>query len=180
MHSFAKSLCAFASMAGLQGLAAQSDHAVGLASAEVVRPLTVTREADLDFGVIVSSQVAGTLTITARGVANRAGGARQACCSVPHAAKFWVDGQQGRSYTIHVPSSVVAHGEHLGSLSSHPPDLAVDNLTVSSGNRPDTGSSGVLDSQGTDWFGVGGTLHIPSNVPPAYYNAIVPVMVSYD
>lgn len=166
-------------MAGSEELSAQPSLADGRAAAEIVAPLTVSRETDLEFGAIVSSSQSGTVTVSPIGETVTSGGSRSACCKASRAARFSVDGEAGRAYTISVPASVIAHGDPVRGSTGSVPDLFVDNITLRTQSQPGSGACGVLDSSGRDWFGVGGTLHVPRNVPPSVYKAIVPVTVVY-
>lgn len=157
--------------------AAQSDHASGAASAQIVAPLTVTGQTDLDFGTVVSSAQAGTVTVSATGATSIAGGVRAVCCAVARPATFLVDGEPGRAYTVSVPADILAQG--TATRGPAPPDLLVSDITISTASRPADNEGGVLDVAGRDSFSVGGTLHLPGNVPPAQYRATVPVVVIY-
>ncbi|MBU6267171.1 MAG: DUF4402 domain-containing protein [Sphingomonadales bacterium] len=165
--------------AGASGLAAT---AAGQARAEVVAPLVVTREADLDFGAVLAGNSAGTVTVSSAGVASYGGGVDAACagggCAAVHAARFAVQGEGGRSYTIAVPDAVTAQGTALQVGDSAPP-LTVGGLSVRSDSRPGDGAVGQLDAAGRDGFGIGGTLQVPAGVPAARYRATVPVTVTY-
>jgi len=160
----------------------QSATASGVGRAEVVAPLVVTRESDLDFGSILAGTRPGTVTISPAGVASYGGGVDSACagadCAAGHAARFAVHGESGRSYTIAVPDSVIAEGTALQAGDAAPP-LTVGGLGVRSDSRPSEGAAGQLDASGSDGFQVGGTLVVPPGVPAARYRATVPVTVNY-
>lgn len=155
----------------------------GSAAAEVVAPLVVTREADLDFGTIFASSSAGTVTVSSGGAAAYGGGAQPACagtaCASPHAAAFAVRGEAGRSYAIAIPSSIVAIGSSSSPTGGIPPDLTVDALTVRTASRPASGVSGQLDANGVDRFTIGGTLQVPAGLASSHYRATITVSINY-
>lgn len=171
---------ALALVTAVQPALAKGSTTTGAAIAEVVAPLVVRHEADLDFGTLFASPGAGTVSVSATGGAVYSGGTRPACipgaCASPRAASFRVSGEPNRSYLIIAPSAVVAEGL---SRNGAVPALPVDSLTVRSRSRPDAGPEGLLDSDGADRFEVGGTLHLPANAPSAHYRATIPVMVVY-
>ncbi|MCX7284632.1 MAG: DUF4402 domain-containing protein [Novosphingobium sp.] len=173
-----------AGLGGFEAVSAGPDNreagqSHGHASAEIVVSLTVTRHADLEFGAIASSSQPGTVTVSPVGESVATGGSRIICCMASQAARFSVDGEAGRAYTISIPASVIARGDPVRKSAARPPDLVVNDLKARTESRPDSGASGVLDGAGKDGFSVGGTLHIPGNVPPARYEASVPVTVVY-
>lgn len=159
-----------------------SGHADGTAQAQVVAPLTMTRQADLDFGSIFATTAAGTVAVSPDGSADYAGGAQSAClggaCAGPHPARFAVHGEPGRGYVIAVPATVVATGTMTDSGAAAPP-LTVSALAARSASRPDAGPAGLLDAQGADSFDIGGTLMVPAGLPAARYRATIAVIVTY-
>jgi Domain of unknown function (DUF4402) len=165
--------------------------AEGMASATVVRPVSVRQLADLDFGVILAgSEAAGEVELAPAATgAVYAGGARRGCagladCPRPHAASFEVTGESGRAYMITAPDSVTVTAEAAGAGSggqfAEPLPLRVNALRLRSASRPEAGPAGKLDGAGTDRFDLGGTLHVPAGSPPARYRVDVPVIVSYS
>ncbi|MBS0253896.1 MAG: DUF4402 domain-containing protein [Proteobacteria bacterium] len=157
--------------------------ALGQAGAEVVTPITVTSLADLDFGVIATSGLSGTVTVQAEGGASFAGGAAGLCdgssCAAPHPARFAVSGEANRTYVVAAPATIIVTGTPIGPGGGTAPDLVIGGLTVRAASRPGAGSGGMLDGQGADTFTVGGTLALPGQLPPARYRAVVPVVVTY-
>lgn len=169
--------CSASAAAGSVVAGAQGATASGSAAAQVVAPITLTREADLDFGTIAVAPLgAGSVTVAPLGgAAVYAGSAGAICgstCAPPHPARFAVTGEGGRSYRVTVPAS----------LAIAAPDgaagITVDSLVVSSTSQPGS-AAGVLTEGGSDTFAVGGTLRLPSQAPPGRYTAQVPVIVSY-
>lgn len=173
-------LALFAAPAHAAGLSAT---ATGQAQAQVIDPLIVTRESDLEFGAVFAANSPGTVTVSSQGEATFAGGAQPACisgsCFAAHAARFTVRGEPGRSYVISVPSRITATGTATDGSDRAAPPLSVGAITVRSASRPSEGAAGQLDVDGHDRFEVGGTLEIPAGLPSASYRATIPVIVTY-
>lgn len=174
----------FAAMA-LAGTAspvlARSSTAAGVATATVIRPLTVAATADMDFGTITHLPgTGGSVTVTPGAAgATFAGGAGAGCagadCAAAHAAHFAVNGEPQRNYSIQLPASVTATGTASipGTVA---PSLVVGNLTIRSTNG---GSNPRIDATGAGSFEVGGTITLPADLPAARYRASFAVMVTY-
>jgi hypothetical protein len=174
-------------VASLAGTITASDawaagtQASGVAMATVIRPLTVTAMADMDFGTITHLPgISGTVTVSPGSAgASFAGGASAVCggsdCLLAHAARFAVTGEPQRNYAIQLPGSVIATGSTTAPGGSAPP-LTITGLTIRT-----TGGGSVprLDAGGTDGFEVGGTITLPADLPPARYRASFAVIVSY-
>ena len=153
--------------------------ASGSAAAQIIAPITIAREADLDFGtLVVSADAAGSVTIAplAGGVRYDGGvsGICAAACPPPHPARFSVKGEPGRSYAVTVPPalSILPVDGALG------PPVTVDALTVGTVSNPGD-AAGMLSADGADGFEIGGTLHLPAHAPAGRYTTQVPVVVSY-
>jgi hypothetical protein len=155
--------------------------ATGIATATVIRPLSVIAMADMDFGTITHLPgTSGSVTVApGAGGATFSGGAGTGCagsdCAAPHAARFSVSGEPQRNYIIQLPASITANGTASERGTSVPP-LTVEGLTVRTASG---GSAPRLDASGTDRFEVGGTITLPADLPPARYRASFAVVVSY-
>jgi hypothetical protein len=170
-----------AELACAPGARAAGSTAMGLATATVVRPLSVVATADMDFGTITHLPgTGGTVTVSpgASG-ATFSGGAGAGCagsdCGVAHAARFAVSGEPQRDYTVQLPASVIATGSGSDPGTALPP-LTVGNLTLRTASG---GAVPRLDATGADRFEVGGTITLPADLPPAHYRASFAVMVTY-
>lgn len=175
--------CGIALAAHTSPLVAQTGagSAQGLASAEIVEPISVVSLADLSFGGIAASPSEnGEVTIAAEsGVAEYTGGARAACLAAAGchtgAAVFALRGEPGRDYALTLPDGAVAlpqDGSGRG--------LPVSSLTAWSRNLAMGGPSGRLDETGDDEVRIGGTLDIPAGTAPGTYAAELHIVVSYS
>ena len=155
-------------------------RASGSSSAQIVTPLTIEAESDLEFGALaVAADLDGSVTIgTGSTNATYAGSARPQCglqagCGTSP-ARFRITGEAGRAYLIQVPDVLAADAISGGQ------SLRVDQLTVASRNIPGAVASGRLDSTGIDEISLGGTLHVPPGAPAGAYRAQVRIVVSYS
>lgn len=153
--------------------------ATGQAAAQVIAPLAVTREADLDFGTLASAPgTPGQVTVMPlTGSVSYAGGASGVCaasCPPPHAARFAVQGEPLRSYRVSLPARLTIAPAASGGSTA----VIVDSLVAATHSNP-ADAAGTLGNDGHDAFEIGGTLHLPADASPGRYSTQVPVIVNY-
>lgn len=142
-------------------------NATATASATLLTPLSITKDIDLNFGNIASSNEAGTAVLTTAGVISRTGGVAILDGVTPAAAKFTVVGASSETYSMDAPASIkLKSGSTELNLS-----LVYDKAAT--GNVLTGGSSVIL---------VGGTLSIPANtVAGTYTNTTdLKITVNYE
>jgi hypothetical protein len=177
---FNKSLIA-ASAAALVALAvsapamAQSTASTtGTGSITVIRPLAITKNADLKFGTVVRpSTGSGTVIVSAAGARTVTGSVVGLNSGdTPQAAQFTVDGEGGQSVSVTIPATFsIANG--------------ADSLTVTTSNNL-TGSaaaqtlSNALGSAGSLVFKVGGTVPVASTTTTGLYTGSFTVAAAYN
>ena len=165
-----------AATAALAAPSRDGASAVGHASVQIVRPLTVQSIADLRFGCLVASG-AGTVAVdAATGRTVYAGGVRPvtgAACA-GGSATFDVTGEGGRAYGVALAREAVARRADAADGT-----LPVTGLHMASANAPGGTESGRLDAQGRDRLRVGGTLQVPGDAPPGRYVAQIVVNLAY-
>lgn len=153
---------------------AQSASTTGSGSITVIRPLTVTKNADLKFGAVVRPTTgAGSVTVSAAGARSVAGGVvGLSSGDTPQAAQFTVDGEGGQSISVTIPATFsIANGS--------------DTLTVTTSNNL-TGSaasqtlSNALGAAGSLVFKVGGSVPVASNSPTGVYTGAFTVSAAYN
>lgn len=153
---------------------AQSASTTGQGSITVIRPLTVTKNADLHFGTVVRpSTGAGTAVVSAAGVRSVTGGVvGLSSGDTPQAAQFTVDGEGGQSVSVTIPATFsIANGS--------------DTLTVTTSNNL-TGSaaaqtlSNALGSAGSLVFKVGGSVPVASTAATGLYSGAFTVSAAYN
>lgn len=136
----------------------------GEAKAQVVEPISVIAETELDFGFLSSGSSTAVVVPAAEGLTS----------SGASAARFRVKGTQMRSYQIQMQGQVAATGKMTGV------EIPVLDLTASSKNAKADDWSGRLDELGEDTVHVGGTLIVPSTAPNDHYSAEVQIFVYYN
>ena len=145
---------------GFVGTAASAATATGTAKALILRPITVTKTADLDYARIVTGAAASTVIITPAG--GRTCGVGLTCLGTAAAGAFDVVGTIGQVATVSVPATV----------------------TLSSGanNMSSTlvSSAATLTLAATNSFSVGGTLSVGANQPDGAYSGNFVVTVDYQ
>jgi len=146
--------------------------ATGSVSANVVVPIALVKNVDMNFGnASVSVSTGGTVVLTPSGTrsAGGAGVTLPATAGTVAAAKFIVSGAPSYTYAITLPSNVTISGP--GSAT-----MMVNGFTSA------PSASGTLSAVGTQTLSVGATLTIAaSQIPGIYANATaVPVTVNYN
>ncbi|WP_428156181.1 DUF4402 domain-containing protein [Brevundimonas sp.] len=148
--------------------------ATGSGSITVIRPLTITKTADLKFGTVVRPGTgSGTVVVSAAGARSVTGGVvGLASGDTPAAAAFSVAGEGGQSVSVTIPATfTMANGS--------------DNLTVTTSNSL-TGSvasqtlSNALGSAGSLAFSVGGSVTIISTAATGAYTGTFTVSAAYN
>ena len=148
--------------------AANSASAPFTAKAKILKPLTLVKATDLDFGTITM----GAALVSSNVVVGRSGGASTSCganliCSAPTAASFDVTGvalQQLNIALSGVPATLVNTVDATKSVA-----FSVD---------PDT--SVTLSSAGLGSFDIGGSITVASTTADGDYSGVVNVTVSYQ
>lgn len=134
------------------GASAAPASANAVAKATVLKQLTITKNADLNFGTIVTGTAASTVAVDAAGALTC--GAGLTCSQTPSAARFTVTGTNNTVITVTTPATVtLASGTNTmtASLSVQP--------TLNLGNSGNTGTA----------FSFGGTLNVGANQADGVY-----------
>jgi Mat/Ecp fimbriae major subunit len=142
---------------------AQAATATAAAKAEILQQVTVTKNADLDYAVIVTGAAASTVQVSTAGV--RTCGVGLTCTGTAVAADFTVAGTTGKVVTISVPASV--------------------SLTSGANNMSSTlvGSAALMTISATaanNKFQVGGTLSVGASQADGVYSGNFTVTVNYQ
>jgi hypothetical protein len=146
----------------------------GSGSITVIRPLTITKTADLKFGTVVRpSTGSGTAVVSAAGARSVTGGVvGLASGDTPAAAAFTVAGEGGQSVSVTIPATFsMANGS--------------DTLTVTTSNSL-TGSaasqvlSNAMGAAGSLAFTVGGSVPVASTTTTGAYTGSFTVSAAYN
>ena len=145
--------------------------AAATATANVVTPISITKNADMNFGnVAVQNTIAGTVVLTPASTRTRTGGVTlPATTGTVTAASFTVTGTGAYTYSISLPGSAfITH-------SSGSPTLFVGSFTST------PSGTGTLTG-GTQTFTVGATLSVSAGAPAGIYTSTNPfnVTVNYN
>ncbi len=137
----------------------------------IIRPITIDKTADLDFGRIVKPATgSGTVTITnGSDLVTAASGAVRLPGITTSQAKFTIDGEGGQALNLTVPATFdITNG--------------VDTFTVTTNNNLGATPtlSNALGSAGSASLLVGGTFALPAAASTARYTGIFSVTVSYQ
>lgn len=174
---FIKSLTAAAVLA-LTAVAApalaQSASTTGSGSITVIRPLTVTKTADLKFGTVVRPATgSGTAVISAAGARSVTGGVvGLSSGDAPAAAAFTVAGEGGQSVSVTVPASF--------SMANGTDTLVVTTSNSLTGSAASQTLSNALGSAGSLAFTVGGSVPVASTTATGAYTGTFTVSAAYN
>lgn len=153
---------------------AQSASTTGTGSITILRPLTLTKNADLHFGTVVRPTTgAGTAVISAAGARSVTGGVvGLASGDTPQAAQFTVDGEGGQSVSVTVPATFsIANGSDT---------LVVTTSNNLSGSAAAQTLSNALGAAGSLVFKVGGSVPVASTSPTGLYSGTFTVSAAYN
>ena len=153
-------------MASTLSAAQNSANTTANATARIITPISIAKTADLNFGDVVSSGVAGTVAVDVAGARTSAGGASLGNGTGVTAAAFTVSGQGSATYAITLPASAV--------ITSGP-----NNMTVN-GFVSNPAGTGTLSAGGSQALAVGGTLQVGVAQATGSYTGTFSVTVAYN
>jgi hypothetical protein len=129
----------------------------------IAAPISISSSGDMDFGTMVTTGTAGTVTVTPAGARSSVdvdllGGS-------PAAASFDVTGEGNANYSTTLPSSTT--------LTSGGNTMTVDTFTDDAGANPRL-------TGGSDTFNVGATLHVGATQASGTYSGTFSVTANYN
>jgi len=145
-----------------------------LAKGTVVQPLTLKRQSDLDFGTVVSTAVAGNVTIDPDTGARTVGGGVVPVPSFPGGRGVFrgaATAGQNVQLTMTVPSALVNQSNPLALIT-------VNSMTFDSGGGLAT--TRTIDNSGAFAIGVGGDFQIAAGQANGVYSANFDVTADYQ
>ena len=151
---------------------AQAASATAEARGVVVQPLTLAKNQDLDFGTVVGSAAAGTVTINADTGARSVTGGVTGVPSFPgDRALFTGNGTAGQDVelTLNAPTLLISQTNPLDVIS-------VNSMVLDTGNS----TTRTIGLTGIFQVGVGGTFGIAANQPAALYSANFDLTADYQ
>jgi len=151
---------------------AQTETASATATATIVTPLSITKDVDMNFGIVaVNATAAGSVVLTPAGVPGAVDGAWiPTLGGTATAASFTVNGQDNYTYTITLPSSDVILDDGL-----------LHTMTVNTFTCDPLEAEGEL-TDGVQVLHVGATLNIAAGQVPGTYTSATAfnVTVNYN
>lgn len=139
-----------------------------IATVTTIRPLSLVKTDDLEFGTLIASPVAGTVTINATTDARTTtGGVTAAPGAVPSAAHFTAAGLVNAIALVTLPTSIVL------TRASGTETMAVTAITSNGGAVRVLPNPAVID------ITVGGTLAVGVNQVPGTYSGTFNITVLY-
>lgn len=156
-------LVAATAAAAFASTGAQAATATATAKAEILQQITVTKNADLDYAVIVTGAAASTVQVSTAGV--RTCGVGLTCTNTATAADFSVAGTTGKVVTISVPASVTLNSGANSMSSTLVGSASTMTISATAANNK---------------FQVGGTLSVGANQADGVYSNTFTVTVNYQ
>lgn len=141
-----------------------SDTATATATVQFVTPLSITKTADLGFGIVISGP-GGNIFISPAGDQYRNN--VEVLPGNVSAAQFVVAGEPNRSYSLMLPES--------GSVTNGTDTLPLYTFSSTLGEA----NTGILSATGSQTVGVGGNVGIGPNQAPGVYTGTFDVTVMY-
>jgi hypothetical protein len=160
---------ASAAMIGL-GVSAGASAATANATAEVIKAISITKSADLNFAGIVPAASAGSVKVAADGTRTCT---TVSCAGTAAAASFSVSGESGYTYAVTLPGANVSLAHATDTTAS---------MTIVSTSFAEASGSGThtLDANGADTVTVGATLDVGANQVAGDYSGSFNVTVEYN
>ncbi len=148
----------------------QNTEATALTSATILRPIDISKVTDLNFGQILSSSAAGTVTISTdnqRTFTDGASGSTSGTFSnTPSYATFTVAGTANSTFSISQPASFDITNTTAGDVSK----MTVSNIKIAVTSGGLNATQGTIDpTSGTRTLFVGATLAVKADQPAGLY-----------
>lgn len=149
-----------------------TDNATASAGANIIRPLTITKESDLHFGDLVPS-TEGSVIVKMEQDGTISSAAQYYLSTVTRtAASFTITGQPLHSYNINADATVTLAGQDAAAGSTmvltFDPSLDID------------GTSLTMPETGTQNLSLGGSLALAKNQQAGTYTVDFNVTVAYE
>ena len=143
--------------------------ATAAAGANIIAPIAITKNVDMNFGNIApSATVAGTVTLATNGTRTNSGASLPAVEGTVAAAQFTVTGEGDSAFTISMPADNAIKLVGAGT------DMNLTGFTNDAG-----GATSALIT-GTKVINVGATLHVGQSQAAGAYTANFAVTVNYN
>jgi hypothetical protein len=159
--------------AGSDALAV-TNNATASATATVITPMNITKNADLAFGKIAAGATSGTVKVSTSGGASVTGGTTTAG-GTPTAANFTITGDNSATYAIDLTGTTATL-----TGAGTPMALALAMDFAGDGSGTTTVTTGALSGTGSQTLYVGGTLTVGASQVAGTYSGSIAVAVAYN
>ncbi len=159
-----------------QAMAQSTAIGTATASATILRPITITKTTDMNFGNVVPSSEAGTVVLLPDGTRSSTAGSTfiPSNPGTVTAAAFTIEGEGAATYSVTLPLSVSLTG---GTGTA----MTVATFTSTPGTVAGAGTlSGSAGADGTQTLLVGGTLAVGATQAAGLYSGLFDVTVAYN
>ncbi|MDD4425811.1 MAG: DUF4402 domain-containing protein, partial [Mariniphaga sp.] len=133
------------------------------AAANIISPMAITKNVDLNFGNIAAGTSAGTVELGTDGERTETNVILPSVTGTVTAAEFTVTGLTGSTYAITLPTTVT--------ITSGANNMTIDNFTNNATNTL---------TAGTETFNVGATLNVKAEQAVGLYQGTFDVTVDYQ
>lgn len=166
----AAAIMAVLTMASIPALAQSTANTTATGSVTIIRPITITKTADLNFGRIVKS-LTGTPTIAIANTADTVSTGTAVALSgiTPSRAKFTIDGEGGQAISVAV-----------GTLTMTGPSASTLVVTLTPDQSTGAVLSNALGAAGSLTLNVGGSFPLPAAAATGLYSGTFTVTVAYN
>jgi hypothetical protein len=166
-HARRAAVLACAAIALLASVDASAATTSATARVAIVRPGTLVKADDLDFGAIVPGPAAGTVIINQNTCARSSTGGATPVGAAWRCAQFAGEAQIGIVETVAISANTITLTRGGGG-----------SMTVNLAVRGGTGTR-LFPGTGVQLFFVGGTLHVGANQAPGTYTGTFSMTVNY-
>lgn len=157
---------------------AAAANRAGTARSQIVTPIAVTQVRDLNFGSVIKSTTAGTVTINAQtGARTRTGGAQVLGSVTSPSAAFQATGTAGRLFRLTLNAGTVTLNRVGGGATMNLNTLRVSHNGAAQQTAP---RNFTLPASGVSNIAVGGRLNVGANQLDGLYSGTFDVTIDYQ
>ena len=144
---------AFTAVFSTSAWSQQTGSTTAISTTEIITPISITKNIDLNFGVFSTDGTVGSIALTpaAAAVTTASTGIKITNLKTPTAAKFTVSGDSNYTYSMTVPGTIELKGT----------TVVTNTLTIKDFTSSLSALSGGVLASGSQVIYVGGTLVIP-------------------
>lgn len=164
------------SVAAIPAQAQQTASDTASSAATIIRPITVTKNEDLNFGTLVRAE--GTVTVSNAGTRSATGSIEQLSAGTGTRkvsnAQFTIDGEGGQAITVTVPATFTLTNQTTSG------ELTVTTSNDMSGAADAQALSNALGADGSKVVKVGGSFPLTTSTSTGNYTGSFTVTAAYN